>query len=353
MKLLLFSDLHAHTYREFAYPPLDPVNLNSRLEYCLSVLDRIREYARTHMIENVLFAGDLFDKRNVIQTAMYNLIFNSVALFREDEIDLFLIPGNHDQTTVDGTVHSLYPMQAVARVIDQPSNIKIGDALVRFVPYMDDAKELKKAISLVPKNSKGPILLVAHAGLSGAVTGPVEYQPEEELSPREDVPNAYDFAFFGHYHKRQMMRERCWYIGSPMQQNRGERENHDKGFIVFNTETLKYKNIPLGMPEFVTVEVNKNHDYPGVNGNYVDLIGDAGPLFEEAVGYLMDDGGGHAAGVNPIYKPKASEAHRVRVKLNPGMELASMAAKYIKEYAPDELDANHLMELTKKFLEGT
>lgn len=339
-KVLLFSDLHAHTYREFAGPPVDAVNLNSRLENCLHVLDAVLNYAIKNDIEKVIFAGDLFHKRNVIQTAMYNLVWNRVALFAKSEVDLYLLVGNHDQTTLDGRIHSLEPMQEIAHVIYKPTIVEITrGAYWQFVPYMEKVSDLKKAM-------QGPAnFLVAHAGLAGAVTGPVEYQPDEAMKP-SDVPE-YEFAFFGHYHKRQKMRDKCWYIGSPIQQHRGEREEEAKGFLVFDTDKLTFKVVPITAPKFVTIEEGDGEGRNKATGNFVDLIGTAGPWFNEFVEELREV----AAGVNPIYKPRVSEARRVRIKLNPGMELDTMASKYIKEYAPDGLDADHLLWLTKKFLD--
>ena len=346
MRLILFSDLHAHTYREFAKAPVDPLNLNSRLENCLLALDKIRTYAVTNSIKTVVFAGDLFDKRNVIQTAMYNLVWNRIELFKREALELILIVGNHDQTTLDGTVHSLEPMKPIAKVIEEPTEIALSRRIwLTCVPYMEDTKALHKAVNRLHGPPGDINILVAHMGLQGAKTGPVEYQPKEQLSV-DDI-GGFDFSFFGHYHKRQKMGKQKWYIGSPMQQNRGEREDLEKGFLVFDTDTLKIKNVPLGFPEFVSLE------YGGqtladvlVSNKYVDLLVD-GATADKAQADVESLG---AAGVNAIRKPKPSEARNVRVKLDPGMEIASMVQKYCLEYCPDGLDQDRVMKLVTRFL---
>lgn len=348
MRLVLFSDLHSHAYREFAKTL--PNGRNSRLENALYVLREVREAAKRENAP-VVFLGDLFHKRNIFHTAVYNAVYEEIRLFKEQGVKLVLIVGNHDQATADGKIHSLEPMKDIADVVDVPRCIAIGDTRIQCVPYMEDVKALRAAIADVPagKTGKcGPRLLACHAGLAGAVTGPVEYRPDESLEVSA-VPDKYDFAFFGHYHKRQKMKDQCWYAGSPMQQSRGESEEHEKGYLLFDTDTNKIRNVPLGMPEFVTVDAKKWTDEE-VGCNYVDVVGEDSKELEVAADRITAVG---AAGVLPVLlaTPVTSNPKAKRLDVDPSMDYGTMLKKYVKQYAPDDIDADLVTKEAAALLE--
>ena len=72
MKYLIFSDLHAHNYREFS--EIDPTGVNSRLLDCVEVLGEIQKYANSQGIEKVIFCGDLFHLKNNIDSRVIKII---------------------------------------------------------------------------------------------------------------------------------------------------------------------------------------------------------------------------------------------------------------------------------------
>lgn len=350
MKLALFSDLHAHPFKDFSR--ILPNGRNSRLENALTVMRRVRAHCQTEGIKHVLFGGDLFHKKATLSVGLYQAVYEEVALFAQSDLTLHLVVGNHDQATLAGDVHSVKAFSRVAEVYDMPTtNLLLQGReklVVRFVPYMEDAKEFKKALARVPHASAGPpTILVAHGALNGAKTGPVEYQPEEELDV-SDVPSDYDFRFFGHYHRRQKMAEKCWYIGSPLQHSRGESGEAEKGFLTYDTETRKFRNHPLELPEFVSVK-HEEMKASVVKGQFVEVEYDPDVINADDVVVSVLKMGAESVVPIPVLKEKLVEQ---RLNVKPSMSPKKLVENYVKEYAPDDLDSDELKALALRYLEG-
>jgi len=353
LKIILFSDLHANPFREFANPASFPGLINSRLEMSVFAIDKILDYARSNKIKHVLFGGDLFHKRNVLQTSLYNVVWQRISKFKEHGIHLVMVPGNHDQTTSDGKVHSLEPMQEIATVAMKACTVDLGGSvLVRCIPYTSDPSQASKDMA-IPRSDCSRFLLLAHLAFQGAVTGTMEFKPKEELEA-EDIPKGYDSCFFGHYHKRQRIKPHAWYIGSPLQQSRGEAAELDKGFLVYDSVTNEFKNVPLGMPTFKYLTLKDLSDgltQDLVSNSYVDYEVDKKMDSKSWGKKLLNLG---ALAVNPVQISRRSEDYRkgIRVKVDPSLDYRTMVKKYIAEYAPESMDAERLANTACGFLEG-
>ena len=91
MKYIVFSDLHAHEFTEFAKP--DDEYINSRLANIVNAVKDIFSIARKEG-RTVLFAGDLFHARGSVRSEVFNFIFK---VFQENtDIPVIMIRGNHD-----------------------------------------------------------------------------------------------------------------------------------------------------------------------------------------------------------------------------------------------------------------
>lgn len=342
-KVALFSDLHVHNYKDFAHTL--PNGRNSRMQHTLDVIEKVWTHCVRNGIRSVLFGGDLFHKKGQLSVAMYQAVFEVLLKFKERDIDLVLLVGNHDQATLDGKTHAVKSFSTIAEVVDEPRQVELQDGVtVWCVPYMESAKAWKKALN----QGSGDILL-AHGGIQGAVSGPVEYQPPEQVEA-SDLPKGYGFRFFGHYHRRQKIAEKAWYIGSPLQHTRGERDEHEKGFIVYDTETKKFKVHELGFPEFVTLDWAFANSAKNIKGNFVDVTVDASKVkLEDVIEQVKALG---AEAVNPIHATKARKVAVQRLEVDPSMSPAKLVTTYVKKYAPKSLDRDALLKRALAYLDG-
>jgi DNA repair exonuclease SbcCD nuclease subunit len=89
MKILAFSDLHAHTHKAFSS---SAGGVNSRLSDALHVLDQVKELSQD--VDAILFGGDLFHV-SPPPPEVFNLVFDKLEHIVEDK-RVIMIPGNHD-----------------------------------------------------------------------------------------------------------------------------------------------------------------------------------------------------------------------------------------------------------------
>src|SRR4030065_848854 len=116
MKILSFSDLHAHQFSEFAY--INENGINSRLQACLDVIDQIKVYAIENNIKHVCFAGDLFHTRPSVETLTHNLTLKKIIELSNEIDRLVILPGNHDSYTKNTYYNSL-------KILDSIENISL------------------------------------------------------------------------------------------------------------------------------------------------------------------------------------------------------------------------------------
>jgi DNA repair exonuclease SbcCD nuclease subunit len=346
LKLALFSDLHVHAYREFSEPL--PSGLNSRLGDTLDALEAVVRGAEG--LDALVFGGDLFHKRRILDVRAFNEVFDRLAI---NKVSAYLLRGNHDQATRDGKVHSLHSLKKVASIIDRPKLVELDDGIwINFIPWSDNPAETKAALKTKRPKGATSYICVGHFGVLGAVTGPTEYVPLEPIQ-LEDLPDGlYDFGFLGHYHRRQKLKERWWYIGSPLQTSRGER-GENKGYLIYDTDNPnKFTVKPLHLPEFVLLEA-KDIEAGGikekVRGNFVDVMLDEEPSggVEGFKALLLKLG---ARGANVVCVPK-EKAGVARLDVHPGLAPVEMVELYVEKYAGDGLSHDRIIELAKNALE--
>lgn len=343
MKIPILSDVHVHAWREFSVT--DPDGVPSRLKHTLAPFDLLKKLHDEHDVSFV--TGDVFHKRNVIHTQAFNRAFDKVRAFGSKY--LHLIPGNHDQTTKDGKLHSLEPMSSVASVLDEPTLTQIGDTTFFFLPFIDDAEEIKTILKTTkrPKHAKRFILL-GHLGVNGAASGPYEYKPLEQVSVT-DFPSDFDAVLLGHYHTQQVLQKPgknkplIMYVGAPIQHSR-EDEGDQRGVLLFDTDDLSYEKVPVpGVPSFVTVKAS-DPSWKGIKGNFVTVELDA-DLAQKQVA-LLD---GNAAGW-VTRKVLAAPSSAPRTSVTPTMSHEQILKEYLQVNPGGDIDEDELLAEGLKLL---
>lgn len=205
------------------------------LERCIIVLDRVRELALKHEAM-VVCTGDFWDLRGVLSVRQLHRIQDALESHRSDSIEWVMIPGNHDQVTRDGQIHGL-------RVFESYQNIRVvtqavldDHRKVAFIPWREDQDEQSALFASVPAG----YTIFGHGEYRGA-TSNSRHKAEGRFSAK-DVAGA-RAVYLGHYHKRQQLDEKVWYISSPYEQNMGERAMPHGVAIVRSIDPTK--------PEFV------------------------------------------------------------------------------------------------------
>lgn len=237
------ADLHCNDYKPFS--TVTNTGRNSRFIECLKVLEEIYSFAKEKKCDNVFFLGDLFHNRSAIKTVIYDDVY---SFFRSKTfIHTYLVTGNHDQATKDGTVHSLKPFEELPHctVIDKPT--KVENAF--FYPYNEHPD---------PETFLSADFFLGHVGINGAVVGASNFVIGDVISPKH--LRKYRESFAGHFHKRQQI-DQIHIPGSPLQHTFGERDD-EKGFLYIDKNcNISTKN--TGAPKFGSVDVTSEDDLVG------------------------------------------------------------------------------------------
>jgi len=272
MKIVAFSDLHSHAFKNGV---ISEDGRNSRVSDAVKVIEQVYSYALQNDCDYVLFGGDLFDTRKRIDVDTYNRTHHAISVWSE-KVTTYMIPGNHDQANKSGTIHSLsrFNNRGRCEVLDKPLWRDLGGGIGLFgVPYIDDGEVIAEHVREGVRNrpeyaSKGAILLM-HYGVLGAKVGPSDYVLPCELELHMLLPDNWDLILGGHYHIGQQLGSNFHYIGSGMQ-HRWDDAGFEKSFMVIDTDDWSISRIPTEAPKFLLV-TGKTKDYE-VSNCFVKVV---------------------------------------------------------------------------------
>ncbi len=158
-------------------------------------------------IENLIIAGDLFDKDFQDYSEFEKLCRNHTSL------QLHIIPGNHDPSISGKSITG-----DNIHIYTDPSVLEIDSVTFLFIPYEEKAKMGEKIAQLEHEIDGKQWVLVGHGDFYGGVK---ELQPSSETGTymplsRKDVgrfkPRT---VFLGHIHKPHSPANDVHYVGSP------------------------------------------------------------------------------------------------------------------------------------------
>ena len=192
MRISVTADVHLRTKAEH------PERYNA--------LENIFEQTITEGIENLLVAGDLFDKD-----------FQNYSEFEElckkfSKLQLHIIPGNHDpsisgKSIVGDNIH----------IYTDPIALEIDSTTFLFIPYEEKAKMGEKIAEKEQEIDGKEWILVGHSDFYGGVKEPNPLEPGTYMPlSRKDLgrfkPRT---VFLGHIHKPHSPANDVYYVGSP------------------------------------------------------------------------------------------------------------------------------------------
>lgn len=296
--LLLFTDFHAHIWREFAKPDKEYVTDRFRLQ--ISELDYMLDYATRNDLD-ILFAGDMFHKRGAVDTRVYNAVFTKFAEHSlKSDNNVYLISGNHDMVNnrmfAPSSLDSFSVLNNV-HVINGVSSFETPEAYFYLMSYGEDTDEmlgyLKDAGILAKDFPDKPKIFASHLGINGAKQGATTHRLASTFSAKDTNPEIFNLVYLGHYHERQEIyndkqgyvyqnddndvpdkltfEHEALYGGSTIPVSFSD-ENQIKGFDVVDYKLPMTRIFhPLDMPKFVTLtewndKIAKEHQ-----GDYVRL----------------------------------------------------------------------------------
>lgn len=343
MKVLLFSDLHAHPFK--SYSEVLSTGVNSRLQDAIDALDRIATTVAEQKIPLVIFGGDLFHVKPNINIQTFNLIWDAFSRIVATGTQLVLLVGNHDQLTQDGEMHSAHAFASIATVIDEPDYLckRVGDELVHFffIPHNYDADVLRAQLKMTFEELGAPIephALIGHFGITGMEVGANFILNDENLLTLGELqPDKWTRVFLGHYHKVQSVGN-VQYLGALLQHNWGD-VGQKRGFWIWDTVTNDCEFHSSHAPEFAEYSIEDlGNDPPAGKFIKIKYRPEQAALvepYQNLPGYQLD-----------MIKPEQEviTASSATIGLDEAME------EYVQKAEKYELDSVELLHLGQELL---
>jgi DNA repair exonuclease SbcCD nuclease subunit len=267
MRACFLSDLHAHTWKQYARMGKD--GLNTRLADLEVVLSEVWCEAVRRKALDVYVGGDLFHVKRHVPVQAETVLYDSFEDARKMGLRLHIISGNHDQVEDDAMANTPRIFRDVAEVHATPAVIK--EQRVVYVPWQFDQERVRKLL----KDLKGEWqLLLYHGEVAGAFVGPTDYQLKSKMKPKDLMAEKFEWVMMGHLHRRQQVGERMYYIGNPLPKDRGEPEQNKGAVFIIDDEVHVFVT---NHPRFVSLDVTKGWDrtpsewIKQCKGNFVHL----------------------------------------------------------------------------------
>lgn len=359
MRLLVFSDLHAHAFRPCS--EVLPSGRNSRLQDALNVLENIYQLCKDRDIDGVLCGGDLFHARSVLNVATFNDVYEAIAKIKTIVQFFVLVVGNHDQSNKLGTIHSTKTFGAVIDVVDEArwctlldSHFSSDVVHVLCIPFTEDKERILKAIkSTRPPGSKH--LMLGHFGVSGAEPGANFVLKSTDLVTLPDLmPDTFQDIFLGHYHMHQELLSNVRFIGAPMQHNWGDINQH-RGVLIYDTESRICEKVPIIVaPRFVRIVPSSIENplvqNPLVQNNFVRVVLNEHISREEWDKLKTQVLTEYKARWVEEWLELPESASIVVQSFTPSMDIEDMIDPYVDSEADQNLDPDLLKELGHEFI---
>ena len=182
-------------------------------------------------IHDIIMCGDFFDDRDMI--GVKSLAVAGELMDMWSDFDIIMITGNHDlfyKNRTDVSSVSLFNGRQNVKIINDMETVKMDGKTVTFVPWGQDISKCQKSD-----------VIFGHLEINGFQMMPGKVA-EGKTAPRQLTSKA-ELIFSGHFHlndERSYKNSKIIYIGSPYQQNWGERSN-DPGYYIIDMGDLSYE----------------------------------------------------------------------------------------------------------------
>jgi|GEM_PF-2930501 len=266
IRALMTADLHIDDYG-------DPTMSNPKGKFAerIDVLADIISYAVSNAIGTIFVLGDFLHSRTKISIPVLHIVGDIIKdCIEEYGVKFVILKGNHDSYLKDENFHSLSNLP-LCRVIDRVT--AFSDLNIVAIPYGCEKSEV---IDSKNKVFDANVLILMHTEFLGAINN--EYKVmKSDMDPKRFTGET--GVISGHYHTPQFVTENVFYLGAPIQQNFGERNNKPCFYdCLLYKDRILLKPILTDTPKYFYLDYdeiyNKDRDFdPSVyNGNYLRVF---------------------------------------------------------------------------------
>lgn len=220
MKIGLVADLHVANHRKFGSPTYGRVApVNSRALDVLNVLAEARRRAQEEGCTDLFVLGDVFDTTTPSPQLIAE-VQSALATRAPHEMQVHLIPGNHDQQSPAKGDHALVSMDGIRNlhVHEAPTEEYVEGGSVVLIPYCPGRADeylvqLVQDLGVPPGNHRR--VLGLHVGLRDDAT-PTWLQTAHDSFPVSRIGELgrFDMIAAGNWHERKCWPPELWQVGA-------------------------------------------------------------------------------------------------------------------------------------------
>ena len=223
IEALMFTDLHLNAMNK---------------DICVDFFNKLMLFAKQKDVKNIFFLGDFTDNRKGLDEPTITTTLNLFKIIKESNINIYLIPGNHDKFVVSGE-SSYLDICKYNYLFKNVGICSVGNFDYAFFPYFEGELFDKGIEYFQNLEITKPTILLGH------------YMYEQIPS---EIKNKFEKVFLGHNHEREDF-PKGMYLGSCFQQ--GFSEDNNKGFTILYSD-LSTELVPYCFKEFVLQKVDIN-----------------------------------------------------------------------------------------------
>ena len=192
-------------------------------------------------ITTIINMGDTFDSRKGVDFATLTWAKdNYFDRLKDMGITVHTIVGNHDiyykNTNDINAIDLLLREYDNIPIYQETTSIEVGGLNVLLVPWINSENK-ERSVGLI-KKSKAPVCM-GHLELNGFRATPGHMM---EHGMEWDIFKKFKKTYSGHYHCRSNQ-ENIYYLGNPYEMFWNDVNDENRGFHLFDTETLEHTPI--------------------------------------------------------------------------------------------------------------
>lgn len=337
MKILFFSDVHAHNYQDFAHYGSGS---NSRLEDAVEAVDAITEEAKVRGVDCICFGGDLYHLKNFVDSQVLRCMFEAFKRMAE-VAPIYMCAGNHDYKSWDKDPVLVEMASGLLGRVFMEQRVMLGDWTLFVFNYRRSIDEIRDIVANWNPTPKSIGLF--HQDVIGAKYGGIEVVKGLDAGV---LANKFTFTFLGHYHTPCRYQPNVISIGAPLAHNFGD-ANTPHGFWILDTATMQAEFVENSeSPQFIDVDFGDQErdlatELPGRGSKDFYRITMRGREVPESVRSLM---------WKRLIFASADATQKSRTSIRFSDSAEAMVQKYVDSKAPEGLDKERLVTLGRKYL---
>lgn len=207
-------------------------------------IERVKELG----LHNLYFVGDWFDSRKYQGLSTLKATAIIFKMFAEADIELRIIPGNHDKPDYNSedSYLDIFEHYPSIRIVRDHACWFEGNVRVHMIPFFDEKKSFGQYLDMAREHVHASHnVLLTHVAVNGVRNN--DGSEMEDVVGLSQFTDLFHKTFIGHYHDYQELADgQIIYIGSSHQHNFGEDEL--KGM------TIMYDNLSIEQEKFETKE---------------------------------------------------------------------------------------------------